>query len=101
MFCMRCGQQVPDAARFCAVCGQPANKPVTLASSYGTSAPAFADPAMSSSLKGVSGWLLLFCVGFTILWPLWMLMQYSLTNFMLLRRFTPILLLGPVRMFFG
>jgi hypothetical protein len=32
-------------------------------------------------LRGVGGWLLFFCIGFTILWPLWTLSQYGLSRF--------------------
>ncbi len=101
MFCMRCGQQVSDTAAFCPVCGQPANQPVTPAPGYGAPPPAFASAAAPSSLKGVSGWLLPFCIGFTILWPIWTLLQYALNRFSILYHFTPLALLGPIRIVFG
>ncbi len=100
MFCMRCGQQVPETASFCAACGQPVNQPVAPATSSGAPPPV-AYVAAPSNLKGVSGWLVVFCVGFTVLWPVWTLIQYAMTNFFLVRRFTPLFLLGPVRIVFG
>lgn len=49
----------------------------------------------------MGGWLVLFCVGFTILWPIWTLLQYAATSFVFLRHFTPLFLLGPARIAFG
>lgn len=37
--------------------------------------------APAGSLRGVGGWLLFFCIGFTILWPLWTLSQLALSRF--------------------
>ena len=37
--------------------------------------------APAGSLHGVGGWLLFFCIGFTILWPLWTLSQLALSRF--------------------
>lgn len=101
MFCMRCGQQVPDIASFCANCGQPANQPVTTATGYEVTPPAGAYAAAPSNLKGVSGWLVLFCIGFTILWPFWTLLLYAVNRFSILYHFTPLALLTPIRIVFG
>jgi hypothetical protein len=101
MFCMRCGQQVSDTAAFCPVCGQPANQPVTPVTGYGGSPPAVAFAAAPSDLKRVSGWLVLFCVGFTVLWPVWTFLLYAVNRFSILYHFTPLALLGPIRIVFG
>ncbi|HJX84202.1 MAG TPA: zinc-ribbon domain-containing protein [Candidatus Angelobacter sp.] len=101
MFCMRCGQQVPETASFCADCGQPANQPVAPAAGYGGPPPASAYTAAPSNLRGVSGWLVVFCVGFTILWPIWTLLQYALSGLSILHHFIPLALLGPIRIAFG
>jgi hypothetical protein len=101
MFCTRCGQQVPDTAAFCAACGQPAKQPVTPVTTTPGPPPAVAYGAAPSNLKGVSGWLVLFCVGLTILWPIWTLLQYAVSNFIFLRHFTPLFLLGPIKLVFG
>jgi hypothetical protein len=105
MFCMRCGQDVPETAQFCASCGQPARLPVTPspAASYGAAPPPPQQTGVSTpetaqeNLKGVAGWLLFFCIGFTVLWPLWVLGQYAFYSI----GFRLIGVLGLLRMVFG
>lgn len=77
MFCARCGQQIPDASDVCPLCGQPANfhlphQPLA------TDPARFAQPAAASlftrpineQLRGVGGWLVVFCIYAGVLIPL-------------------------------
>src|SRR5215831_14822433 len=106
MFCARCGQQVPEALGMCPVCGLQVNAPA------GT-APVPPPPAVApvqagiqpppplyapAAPSGVGGWLLFFCISFTILWPLWQLSQYALYHFTFRG---PVAWLGPLRLVFG
>jgi hypothetical protein len=101
MFCMRCGQQVPETASFCATCGQPTKQPAAPAASYGATPPVGVYVPAPSNLQGVTGWLVLFCIGFTILWPFWTLLLYAVNRFSILSHFTPLALLTPIRIVFG
>jgi hypothetical protein len=107
MFCARCGQQIPEALGLCPVCGLQANAPAGSAPS--APPPAAASPApvalqpppaphAGNVLGGVGGWLLFFCISFTILWPLWQLAQYALYHFAFRG---PFWWLGPLRLVFG
>ena len=91
MFCMRCGQEVPTAAEFCPACGQSTKLPEprpAQATNYGAIPPpppaqqaGYPTPpyrAAPSSLKGVAGLLLVFCIFLTIIWPVWTLSQYAI-----------------------
>src|SRR5258708_18849174 len=90
MFCMRCGQDVPAAAEVCPACGQPTKlpeEPAAQTTGYGGAVPppppfqqaGFPPPgAAQSNLKGVAGFLLVFCICFIILWPFWTLVLFSL-----------------------
>lgn len=115
MYCARCGQPLKEALGFCPACGQQVNVPVSPAPSpaqataaapvqagvlppppplYAAQSPAYA----AQSSRGVGGWLLFFCISFTILWPLWQLSQYAIYHFSF---HTPLSMLGPLRMVFG
>jgi zinc ribbon protein len=100
MFCLRCGQQVPDTATFCPACGQPTNQPLAPVITSPAPPPPVVNAAAGSNLKGVGGWLLLFCVGFTILWPIWTVLQYAATILLVHFRFNPLFLLGLFRLVF-
>jgi hypothetical protein len=72
MFCPTCGQAVPDAERFCANCGTELSPPAT-PSAAPVAAPDAAPPPVSAApgaLRGVGGWLLVFCIWITIFSPL-------------------------------
>jgi hypothetical protein len=103
MFCMRCGQDLPQAAEFCPSCGQSTKQPVTPAASGSVAPPPIQQAAVASpeagqeNLRGVGGWLLFFCIGFTVLWPLWVLGQYAVHR-IVFRAFGS---LGLLRMLFG
>lgn len=83
MFCARCGHQIPDATVICPLCGRESNvqlQPSPAASGTGVPATAAAarhSPAYSGELRGVGGWLLLFCVLLTILTPLGNLLTFK------------------------
>ena len=83
MFCRRCGSQIPEGLGMCSVCGLEIDVPwqPAPAVSPATAAPrSVVPPPASYALAGpvgVGGWLLFFCIGFTILWPLWQLSQYA------------------------
>jgi hypothetical protein len=107
MFCARCGQQIPEALGLCPVCGQQVNataspapsstQPVAVAlAPTGIQPPPV--PYAAHGPSGVGGWLLFFCISFTILWPLWQLSQYVLYHFAFRG---PIWWLGPLRLVFG
>src|SRR6266699_427485 len=96
MFCMRCGQDVPAAAEFCPACGQATKLPDPQAAqppNYGAVPPppspqhaGYLSPgygAAPSNLKGVGGFLLVYCIFLTIVWPVWTLSQYALRPAML------------------
>lgn len=79
MFCPQCGSQSPDNAGFCMKCGYKIADAAAFAAAAGTAAAGSVPapvPAPGPSLaaqpqyKGVGGWLLLFCIGATILSPL-------------------------------
>lgn len=75
MVCPTCGQAVPDAERFCANCGTELSaaasqsQPAQAAAPVAAPAPAPA-PAAPVALRGVGGWLLVFCIWITIFSPL-------------------------------
>ncbi len=105
MFCMRCGQEVPESAAFCANCGQPAQQPVVPAAGYAPPPPQPIQqagvapyPSAGRELQGVSGALLFFCVAFTILWPLWTISQYAIYHFAIFRHLTALSSLGLLRL---
>jgi hypothetical protein len=84
MFCARCGEQIPEASEVCPLCGRDTRLSLPPAAPQGVPAPAPApDPApvarspIRKDLQGVGGWLLVFCIIFTILWPFWMVRQYA------------------------
>src|SRR5258708_40150471 len=106
MFWLRCGQEVPAAAAFCASCGQPTQQPVAQASGYAPPSPvqqasAAAYGSARQDLKDVSGGLLFFCLAFTILWPLWTFSQYAMYNFVIFRHFTLLGSLSLLRVALG
>ncbi len=107
MFCLRCGQEVPASAAFCASCGQPTQQPVAQAASYAPPPPpvqqasAAAYGSARQDLKGVSGGLLFFCLAFTILWPLWTFSQYAMYNFVIFRHLTLLGSLSLLRVALG
>jgi hypothetical protein len=80
MFCARCGQQIPDATETCPLCGQEANiqlppqqhnviqGPVAAVLAPADT-PTPASKPIRKDLQGVGGWLLIFCIGTTILGP--------------------------------
>jgi hypothetical protein len=110
MFCARCGQQIPEALGLCPVCGYQVNAPVSPAPAASVAQPMAAAPAgeqlpppppmayAAPVHHGIGGWLLVFCIGFTILWPLWQLSQYALYHFAFRG---PLGWLGPFRLIFG
>ena len=78
MFCPTCGQAVADAEQFCPYCGTPVSAaaapaaPATPAAAP-AAAPATAPapvPAAPGELRGVGGWLLVFCIWIAIIDPL-------------------------------
>src|SRR5262245_16085730 len=90
MFCARCGQQIPDASELCPLCGReatvklaspasPAPGPAVAAAPAQIQWPAepesISAPARRPDLRGVGGWLLLFCISLTILAPLLMFIR--------------------------
>ncbi len=109
MFCMRCGQDVPAAAEVCPACGQPTKlpeEPAAQTTGYGGAVPppppfqqaGFPPPgAAQSNLKGVAGFLLVFCICLIILWPLWTLVLFALHRIGL----RPVGALGLLRTAFG
>ena len=81
MFCARCGEQIPDASEICPLCGQqttlkldpvPAPAPAELHPPY-----AFVTIPQNLGLSGIGGWLLLYCIGLSILTPLLGLAELS------------------------
>jgi hypothetical protein len=86
MFCARCGQEIPDKTQICPACGGAASveaylTPVAQPTAGAIPAPLPPPAVPAGSVHGVGGWLLFFCIGFTILWPLWTLSQYALSHF--------------------
>ena len=83
MFCARCGQQIPDATEICPLCGREAS--IRLDPSPAAPAPTAAvapgrikwpdepattmPPVRQPSLRGVGGWLLVFCILLTVVAP--------------------------------
>jgi hypothetical protein len=74
VFCARCGQQIPDASEICPLCGQqttlkldpvPAPAPAELRPPY-----AFVTIPQNLGPSGIGGWLLLYCIGLSVLTPL-------------------------------
>jgi hypothetical protein len=76
MTCPTCGQAAQGTERFCANCGADLNAPASGAVAPTAAAPALAPEATSQpsapagELRGVGGWLLLFCVWIVIVDPL-------------------------------
>jgi hypothetical protein len=73
LFCARCGQQIPDASEICQLCGQETKlklEPVPPASPSANVPYAFVTIPQVMGPSGVGGWLLLYCIGLTILAPL-------------------------------
>jgi uncharacterized protein DUF2569 len=91
MFCSRCGVLNPADHAFCKACGYELGPPVqtgasvdppsaashvppgTTTRSTSTLQPPLSPPAVSNEatqLRGVGGWLLLFCAGLTVISPL-------------------------------
>ncbi len=80
MTCPTCGQAAQAAERFCTNCGSDLTAATAPAAAPAAAAPATAyapSPQAATptagELRGVSGWLLLFCIWLTILDPLYML----------------------------
>ena len=87
MTCPNCGQAVQGAERFCVNCGTDLTKPMSAPSAVPVSpsaaAPAFAEcvpqaaspvaQPVAGELRGVGGWLLLFCIWITIVDPIYAL----------------------------
>src|SRR5262249_25316927 len=85
MFCARCGQQIPDSSEICPLCGREAalkiDPPPVAPTSPPTAAVSPAQiqwqddlaaiglPARKPALRGVGGWLLVFCVLLTLVNP--------------------------------
>lgn len=76
MFCARCGQQIPEASVTCPLCGReatidvPPNRDAAQGAVVVPSAPGHAvAPPIRKDLQSVGGWLLLFCIGTTIVSP--------------------------------
>lgn len=91
----------------CPVCGLQVNAPAgsataALPPAAVAAAPAGVQPPPAPHAvqgpSGVGGWLLFFCISFTILWPLWQLAQYAFYNFAFRG---PFWWLGPLRLIFG
>ena len=75
MFCARCGQQIAEGTRICPACGGETAIPQQYVAPPTVVAP-LPPPiqnSVSSVPQGVGGWLLFFCISFTILLPLWTL----------------------------
>lgn len=74
MFCARCGQQIPEASEVCPLCGQQTTlklDPVPAPASAELSPPyAFVTIPQNLGPSGIGGWLLLYCLGLSILTPL-------------------------------
>jgi uncharacterized protein DUF2569 len=84
LFCARCGQQIPDATEICPLCGREAsihlNPPPAAPAPMAAPAPAqikwpneaetTMPPARQPRLRGVGGWLLVFCILLTVVAPL-------------------------------
>ena len=70
MYCPTCGQAVPDAEQFCAYCGTPLSAAAAPAPAAGPAAVPAPAPAAPGALRGVGGWLLVFCIWITIVDPL-------------------------------
>jgi hypothetical protein len=92
MFCGKCGTEIPSNYSFCSACGFPLrhSDPVGVTTTttaaqddaratvepVEAAAPTRkATPADSSKLRGIGGWLLLFCIGTAILYPLELLAE--------------------------
>jgi Protein of unknown function (DUF2569) len=87
MFCGHCGQPNPDSNTHCASCGKEMKLALNMAPAPAAApAPAPVSPQGQlsglenySGPKGVGGWLLLFCLGTTILTPV-MLLREAMNN---------------------
>jgi hypothetical protein len=90
--CPACGLQVNAPAG-----GPPATPPATAAPAHAAIQPP-PPPYAPTPRSGVGGWLLFFCISFTILWPLWQLSQYAFYHFPFRG---PFAWLGPLRLVFG
>jgi uncharacterized protein DUF2569/zinc ribbon protein len=96
MFCSRCGVLNPDDHAFCKACGYDLGPPVQTGVSLDPPSVAGRVPAATGTrsastldrppsvlavsnkateLRGVGGWLLLFCVGLTVISPLFVLAE--------------------------
>jgi hypothetical protein len=82
VFCARCGQQIPDASEICPLRGQqttlklnpvPAPAPAELRPPY-----AFVTIPQNLGPSGIGGWLLLYCIGLSVLTPLLGLAELSI-----------------------
>ncbi|MBI2679031.1 MAG: hypothetical protein HYX28_09640 [Candidatus Koribacter versatilis] len=77
MLCPTCAQPAQGSERFCNYCGtELATAPPVAPAAPAEAASAAVAPAMStqpqaSELRGVGGWLLLFCIWITVIDPLW------------------------------
>jgi hypothetical protein len=76
VFCARCGQQIPEASEVCPLCGQQTTLKLDPIPAM---APALAQPRSPYAFvtipqnlgpSGIGGWLLLYCLGLSILTPL-------------------------------
>jgi hypothetical protein len=105
MFCANCGQQIAEGSETCPLCRRQANIPwqpppasSPMAGATPAPIPYQTVPYVGYGPRGVGGWLLFFCICFTILWPLLNLSQYVLYRRFGLNLFTVVAL---VRLAFG
>jgi hypothetical protein len=73
MFCPNCGRNVGGATRFCRFCGGSLSPSLAAAGTARGSVSektAYSAVTLEDDLKGVFGWLLLFCVILTVVGPL-------------------------------
>jgi hypothetical protein len=104
MFCARCGQQIPDACDICPLCGREStlkvDPPPAISGPAAVAAPgqiqwpdetvAINPPARRPDLRGVGGWLLIYCELLTILAPAFFLLFYWFALKLHPRRFSGI-----------
>jgi len=100
MFCARCGQQIPDVAQICPLCGREAN--ITLAPATPAAATPFEHAPVVPFVpgpNGIGGWLLIYCISLTTLAPVSVLLFYSFA----FRRhvFNPGIVLDLARVLYG
>src|SRR3954469_9443462 len=75
MFCAYCGGVVSAEGKFCATCGNPvptSSSAVSPGAMGSAAAAALARGPDMQKLRGVRGWLLLFCITATVITPLYM-----------------------------